>query len=86
MRVVEPATDNSPAKYETSGPLKWAYKRNPDGTMAKTVVPFDKNDTHTHTVQYLDSQKFVPRKTNLEAVKLITAEEQKIAPVPGIVG
>ncbi len=83
---VEAATDTNPATFKTSGPLKWALRKNPDGSTSKVTVPFDKNDKHTHDIRYIDSQKFVPRKTNTEAIKIIQNEEMKTASIPGIIG
>jgi hypothetical protein len=85
LEVVEAATDDKPATYKCSAPMKYVRKRQ-GNSYVKTIVPYDVNDTHTHNVQYIQSEKFQPRKINPEAAKLEAMEAQKGAPVPGIIG
>lgn len=87
MELVTPAAGESPAVYKSSPPVKYAHKR-VNGVMQKITVPFNKDDQHTHEVQYLKSEVLVEPKTNMEAVKYIAQLEAKLNPprAPGIEG
>jgi hypothetical protein len=87
MELVTPATQDSAAVYKCSPPVKYAHKR-VNGAMQKITVPFNKDDQHTHEVEYLKSEVLVEPKTNMEAVKFIAQMEARMnpPPAPGIEG
>lgn len=84
MKVLEPATDDGPAVLECSPPMIWVRARDAQGQWVKKLQLANRDDTHTHEVQYVDSHKFTPAKINPEFVKL---QQTQAAPagVPGIV-
>lgn len=86
LKLVQEATEASPAIYECSGPLKYVYSRQEDGSYKKTTTAYEGQDRHTHDVTYLRSEKFKPRKMNAEAVNFITQQASKTAPIDGIIG
>lgn len=66
-----------------SGPLKWVVHRK--GTRRiRTAVPME-NDTHTHEVQYLGSEKIKARAINPEFAKLdAMVQAKKPSAVEGV--
>lgn len=69
--------DSGPPKVECkSGPLKWAKIRR--GTkFIRKKVPINSYDHHTHEVEYVQSEKFKPRKPNMEASAVMKAQADK---------
>jgi hypothetical protein len=68
-----------------SGPMCWTKKK-VRGRWTKVEIPFNEDDQHTHEVKYIRSHKVVMRKTNAEAVNLVTLAATKEAPVSGVIG
>ncbi len=69
---------------EVSGPVRYVKQKN-RGVYSRVAVPME-DDTHTHEVQYLGSEKIQMRKPNMEFAKLdaIMRAKQDIT-VPGVI-
>jgi len=93
MELVTPATETEAAVYKCSGPKKWVIKES-NGQRKKvmqTALGHDDNgkeiDSHTHDVAYIQSQKLIPRKPNMEAAKLQAQISSKFEQtMPGVIG
>jgi hypothetical protein len=77
------------------GPAVKEVKKLVNGRVVKVVEPClrypDERgdmqvDNHTHEIEYIKSNKIPVRKVNAEAVKVISAEAAKGAPIPGVTG
>lgn len=94
LEVVTPATDENPAVYKCSGPVKWVLKKQKNGQMKKVLqnaIGTDDDglavDNHVHEVTYIQSQKLMPSKANMEAMKLQAQIAAKFnQSMPGVVG
>jgi hypothetical protein len=87
MEIVEPATETTPAVYKCSPPMQWVRSRNRmNGKWEKKLQLANRDDTHTHEVQYLDSHEHVPAKLNPEFIKLQQEVATPPPSVPGIEG
>lgn len=94
LTVKTPATEDAPATYTCSGPLKWVVKTLKNGQrkrVLETACGTDEDgqpiDNHTHDITYIQSQKLIPRKANLEAAKLQTQVALKFdQKMPGVIG
>lgn len=89
MEVVE--TRNSDGSrgvpiVKCSGPMRMANKRGPDGRARKVAVPLSHDDNHVHEIRYMRSDKVDQRVTNIEANAVVVMDENRVKPVPGVIG
>lgn len=70
-----------------SGPKKYVMTKNAYNQKVKTIVDFLPGiDTHTHEIEFKHSSKVKPRTVNAEAVKVVSYDANKLAPIPGVEG
>lgn len=75
--------EGPPQILEVSGPMRLGKKRK-QGRWVVEPVPLNDYDDHTHGVEYVKSGKIKARTTNIEAIKVVAADANKGAPVPGV--
>lgn len=75
--------DAPPVVKSVSGPMVMQRKI-VRGRPSMVPVPANDYDEHTHDVEYLRSCQIEVGQTNVEAAKVIAAEAQKTAPIPGV--
>ncbi len=87
MELVTPAGDDSPAVYKCSPPMIHVRSRDRmTGNYRLKLQLANKDDQHTHDVQYLDSHEFTVAKLNPEFIKLQQTVGAAPPAVPGIEG
>lgn len=93
MELIKPATETEPAVYKCSGPKKWVIqeKNGQRRRVMQSALGHDdygkEIDNHTHEVAYVQSQKLIPRKPNMEAAKLQAQIAAKFEQsMPGVIG
>lgn len=84
MIEVVPATDDSPAVYKCSGPLKRVRQKNRMGQWEVISVPANNVDDHTHEVTYKHTEIWTPPTINPEFVKYQQMMASKIVRDPNI--
>lgn len=75
--------EQPPIIKSVSGPMVMATKRI-KGVMQKVAVPANDFDDHTHEVSYLTSSEVKVHARNTEALKIISMEASKTAPLDGV--
>lgn len=93
MKVVTPATEDSPAVLEFGPPVKWVQKKTKHG-LKKVLAPaqgLDEEgkpvDDHRHPVSYRESKKLIPRKMNAQAAQAVAEIQAKFSQsMPGVQG
>lgn len=85
MEIVTPATEDTPAVYKCSPAMKWAMVKGKYGQKTRQMVIANPEDTHTHEIEYLRSEKMELRKKNFEAAAFHAQQMAKFdKTVPGV--
>jgi hypothetical protein len=78
MILITPATEDEPAVYKCSGPLKKVRQKNNRGEWEVVKVPVNAADHHTHEVEYKHSEIWSPPSMHPDFIKMQSQMAAKI--------
>lgn len=79
---------DGPPKVISVSPAKRLVKRKIRGKFVQVAenLPEILEDTHTHTLEYIESNLVSARQANVNAAQFIGGEAIKTSPMPGVIG